>query len=84
MKRVLSFFTKQIVAIVIAVLTGLISGQVLSFVSIWILGQVGAETFHQSRTMVEALFWLVPFLISLCISVMFSILFNRKRTKAQT
>ncbi|MFL7812905.1 MAG: hypothetical protein AB8I40_04420 [Anaerolineales bacterium] len=77
--KALRFLGRQLLALITAVVSGLLAGQLLSRLPTVLFKLLGSSTVNQYQTWIQGVFWTVPFLVSLCVSLLISMII-RKRT----
>jgi ABC-type antimicrobial peptide transport system permease subunit len=74
------FLTRQLLALITAVISGLLTGQLLRVLPAVLFKQLGSNFIAQYQPWIQGTFWLIPFLISLCVSLLISLAVPRRKT----
>ncbi len=78
--KALRFLSRQLLALITAVISGLLTGQLLSILPGVLFNQLGSSFVDQNQGWIRGAFWLIPFLVSLSVSLLISLAFGKKRT----
>ncbi|MEJ2448680.1 MAG: hypothetical protein P8Y37_12175 [Anaerolineales bacterium] len=78
--NIFRFLTRQLLALITAVLSGLLTGQLLRVLPAVLFKQLGSSFIAQFQPWIQGTFWLIPFLVSLCVSLLISLVIPRSKT----
>ena len=77
--KAVRFLVRQLLALITAVISGLLTGQLLSTLPGFLFNQIGSSIVNQYQTWIQGAFWLIPFLVSLCVSLLISLVVRKGR-----
>ena len=78
--KAVRILVRQLLALTTAVISGLLTGQLLSTLPGFLFNQLGSSIVNQYQGWIRGAFWAIPFLVSLCVSLMISLVVRRKGT----
>jgi hypothetical protein len=78
----LRFLSRQLLALVTAVISGLAAGQLLSLLPGLLFDLLDPALAARYQLWIQAAFWLIPFLVSLCVSLLISLVVRKKPGRA--
>lgn len=82
--KTLRFLSRQFLALVTAVISGLVTGQLLALLPGTLFELLGSSIVHEYQAWIQGAFWLIPFLVSLCVSLLISLMVRKRGTERAT
>ena len=76
--KVFRFLSRQLLALITAVISGLLTGQLLSTLPGFIFDQLGSSFGNKYHLWIQDAFWLVPFLVSFCVSILITLVVGKR------